>query len=638
MLAATAAMLLALGCATAGDPPSATGATRTVDEVELIGVEHFEKDELLEYLHLAESKSWPVGEDVYFNPAYLPVDGRRIVELYRSCGYLDARVLRFEVVERDEDEVDLLIEVREGEPVRIVSVEIVWPEGRPSGPDGPLPVAEIEEEVGLREGLLLEVEALEEAAVDLELAVESRGFPRARAEARAEVDRSELSAKVIYTVVPGGYATIGDLSFTGLELVPEGLVRREVDYAGGRPYSPALVERIEKSIYAMDVFRSVAAATAGEVDDDGEIDLVVHVVESEPQAIKVGAGFGFEPARWEERLTARYTHKSLFGELTRLDLGLKVGYAELPTPFNVVEHGPVVTFEPRLRKKGWLEKRLVWTFAPRFELGIEEGYRFYTPGARVGVSRFFFQRLEISVSHNSRFVDFFAVSPVIDASSTMLGLDFRDPYVLTYFEIETSLFLTDRVLDPRNGVVLQATYDIAGRLPVGDYDFHKITPRLKAYWQVHPRLQLALQALAGMIFPYGPQAGAPFDLKYYLGGANTVRGWGLRHLAPRTSLCPSGENCRRIPIGGDTMVQGNLELRLRTWRDLYVVAFADGGDVRPGRLEFSPGDWNYSSGGGLRYDSPIGMLRVDCGVRLNETELSEGEPRWALHIGLGEAF
>ena len=65
----------------------------------------------------------------------------------------------------------------------------------------------------------------------------------------------------------------------------------------------------------------------------------------------------------------------------------------------------------------------------------------------------------------------------------------------------------------------------------------------------------------------------------------------------------------------------------------------DMGDVRAGVASFSPRNWNYSAGPGLRYDSPIGIFRLDVGFRLNETDQSRQEPRiWAIHLGLGESF
>jgi outer membrane protein assembly factor BamA len=312
----------------------------------------------------------------------------------------------------------------------------------------------------------------------------------------------------------------------------------------------------------------------------------------------------------------------------------------LPWPFEIQDAGPTLRFEPRFTKKGWLEKRLVWTLAPAIELGVEEGYQFYTPSTHVGLSRLFCQVFLAEVSHHLKVFDFFNVSRTLDVNKTQLGLDYRDPYLLSYIELNTALYFTDRMLEPQDGVVIANRYQVAGGPLGGHYDFHKLTPSLSAYWQVIDRIQLAFRAEVGFIFPYGKAAAAPFNMQYYLGGADTVRGWGQRRLSPRTLECPNGDRhkCRAIPIGGKTEILSNFELRVYTFRQFFVAAFLDVGDVQTGEAVFRPKEWNYTAGGGLRYQSPIGKLRLDVGARLNSTPLSEGEDRWAFHLGLGEAF
>src|SRR5690606_22272435 len=126
---------------------------------------------------------------------------------------------------------------------------------------------------------------------------------------------------------------------------------------------------------------------------------------------------------------------------------------------------------------------------------------------------------------------------------------------------------------------------------------------------------------------------APFDLQYYLGGANTMRGWGQRQLAPYVVDCPPDRSCQRIPVGGQTMLLGNFETRVRVWRDLWAIAFFDMGDVQSGTTTFEPAVWNYAAGPGLRYRSKIGVFRLDVGVRINDTPAHRAQPRWALHFG-----
>ncbi|MCB9540144.1 MAG: BamA/TamA family outer membrane protein [Myxococcales bacterium] len=596
-----------------------------VDEVVLKGVTRFDEETLLSYLNLGETSPWPWGETARYGPALIKTDSQRVVQLYAAFGFHEARVvdLRIEPAPGGE-EARVVLEVEEGPQTTVQSVDLT---GEPP-PDIAPP---------LKVGAPFEIEGLQAAESRLRADLQDAGHGRVQVDGRAEVDRDARAAKVTFEVHPGPRLTIDRVVLEGLDAVPEYLVQREVEFIEGQPYRPAMVDRVEQQVYAMDVFATVVAKLPDEAPPDGRVPLTVQVREREPDDLKLGVGFGFQPERWEERVTAVYRHRNLFGNLTRLRLTVRAGWAQLPTPWNVDTHGPLVSVAPTFEKKGWLEPQLLWTLAPAFDLGIEPGYQFDRTRVQVGVSRFFFGHLRLSLRHTVEFFDFFDIDDALDDNRTALGLDFRDPYLLSYPTVDARLFLTDDLFDPENGVELGVTYDLAGGVFQGDYDFHRLTPSIAAWWTVHPRLQLAARAETGLIRPYGDRPGAPISLKYKLGGATTVRGWGAERLSPQLFDCEPG-NCKGIPIGGFTQVLGNLELRFKVFGPLALATFLDVGDVQADELTWRVDDWNYASGGGLRVDTPIGLLRVDVGVRLNTPARFEQEERWALHLALGDPF
>ena len=633
------ALLGATACARPVTLADVADARYRVRRIRFLGNEVLSKQELLSHMNLAETRWFPLPQRRWFIEGMVPVDRERIEELYAARGYPDARVVSIEPrVHPRSQVVDVIITIDENAPTKVRDVDYRWPEGPPAGPrDRRATPESIEGNCELVVDEPFDVEELETCKVALRAAMMMRGYAFAEVDARAEVDRLTREARVAFTLRPGRYVTIGDIRVTGLRDVPEGSVINEVRNFRGRPYSPRRLERMEEAVYAMDVFSSVLVRTV-ETPDPDVVDIVVAVAEAEPQSVRLGLGLGFEPNRMEQYGAARYSHVNILGSLTRLDLRLKAGYAELPALWRPDEHGPVIDFEPRLRKKGLLERGLVWTAAPRLEVGIQEGYQFWSFQTRVGVSRFFTRYFELGLFHNFRYVDFFNMSDIIRQDETILGPDFRDPYFLSYLAPEMRINLTDRLVDPRNGVVMELRYNLAGGVLGGQFDYHKITPQVRGYWTIVPRrLQIAARASAGFILPYGERPGAPFDLKYYLGGAANVRGWGLRRLSPTLRTCDP--ECRVIPIGGDTMVLGNFETRVRLFGSLWFVAFFDVGDVQPGTTTIRPSQWNYSIGPGIRLHTVVGVFRLDAGFRLNDDPIRfPDQPRWALHFGLGEAF
>jgi outer membrane translocation and assembly module TamA len=416
------------------------------------------------------------------------------------------------------------------------------------------------------------------------------------------------------------------------------LVDREVDFAAGKPWSPALEDEVEAAVYALDVFASARAVLPQTPPTgDGPVTLRVEARERAFDELKVGVGFGFQPARWEERISARYLHRNLFGNLTRLDLRAKFGWAQIPTAFNPSATGPLFGISPTFEKKGLLERELRWTLAPSYDLGIEQGYRFHRVRNRVGVSRFFFKRTRAQVAYTLEFFDFFDLGEALDTNRTALGRDFRDPYLLGYVTFDYRIYFTNDILQPTTGVAMGVAWDVAG--PVGgDFAFHRVRPEITAYAKPFSWLQLAARAELGYILT--PEGGSvPLAMKWYLGGADTVRGWGANRLSPQLSAdCDPGAQCKGVPVGGSTMVLANFEARVPIVGPVELAGFVDGGDVQDGERAIVPTEWSYSAGGGLRIATPIGRFRLDAGWRLNDPEKFKDEARWALHLALGEAF
>ncbi len=106
---------------------------------------------------------------------------------------------------------------------------------------------------------------------------------------------------------------------------------------------------------------------------------------------------------------------------------------------------------------------------------------------------------------------------------------------------------------------------------------------------------------------YGGALGSVLsDDRFFAGGATTVRGYAEDSLGPRDLF--------GLPLGGDKMVVLNQELRFPIKGWVRGVGFIDGGNV------FNALEPNFSRGLmvgyglGLRFSSPVGLLRLDYGI------------------------
>jgi len=127
----------------------------------------------------------------------------------------------------------------------------------------------------------------------------------------------------------------------------------------------------------------------------------------------------------------------------------------------------------------------------------------------------------------------------------------------------------------------------------------------------------------------------PASERFFAGGDTTVRGFSLDRLGTAATISPTG-----FPTGGDGLVVLNAELRTAVVGNLGVVGFLDGGNVFPNAGDIRFQALRAAAGVGLRYQSPVGPIRVDLGFKLDRRELAPGrlERRSVLHISLGQAF
>ena len=102
----------------------------------------------------------------------------------------------------------------------------------------------------------------------------------------------------------------------------------------------------------------------------------------------------------------------------------------------------------------------------------------------------------------------------------------------------------------------------------------------------------------------------PASLRFFAGGDNSVRGFGYEALGPRDS---NGK-----VIGGRYLITGSLEYEYR-FRDKWSAAvFSDVGNAFN---SFRHIGLEYSVGTGIRWLSPVGLIRVDVGVGISRSDL-----------------
>ena len=132
----------------------------------------------------------------------------------------------------------------------------------------------------------------------------------------------------------------------------------------------------------------------------------------------------------------------------------------------------------------------------------------------------------------------------------------------------------------------------------------------------------------------------PASERFFAGGDTTVRGFSLDRLVNQETITNTG-----FPVGGNSVVILNGELRSKLFGAVQGVGFLDAGNVFPLASDLSFTDVRPAAGFGIRINTDFGPIRFDLGFNLHPQQFQDDqgtllprERRTVFHISIGQAF
>ena len=624
----------------------------------------------------------PRARAVRLDEDVLRTDGWRVETWYAHNGYFDARFLGWDIVTLRQRKnrpaiVRLVGHVSEGPEttVRSVSWEGMEVIGKPllRQLDGARPLVD---------GARFSLGDHEDTAAMALGRLQERSFARATLTAEVDAYPEEYAVDVEYTGTPGPACTFGELILEGdFEMVPQELVRAEIPIEEGANFRASKLVVTQRNLFALGTFSLVAVDPIFD-DPDLPQDVIpvrVRLEESEPRQLRLGGGVGIENGQEEIHLKADFSHNNLLRRLWRLHATAELGYTWL-LQFSELIGAEVVTglvggattdlglnvVVPRAPWSAW-----TWENDVGFKLDITESYQSGSPDAstllRWRVSPLWTLGFGYRAEYNWRFNE---AEGVEEAASAGGLFDDTDRYFLTSPTQFVTYDSRDDVLSPARGALWTLEFAEAG--PPGSFDFLRVYGEARGYrglgrtidkwfgWR--PDLTVAARLGGGIIQPYRlfgeDRAQVPLPERLYLGGSSSVRGWVRDRLGPRVYSCDEGDTwlagepgttpcdgATVVPVGGLASAFGGMEFR-GTWAGgIGAVLFSDLGMVWSSPSDLQGLLPTPTVGTGLRYDTPIGPLRLDAALRLDkwvapfrDYDLFDEEPTFQIHFGLSEAY
>jgi outer membrane protein insertion porin family len=632
---------------------------------------------------------WVTDWDVFIDKNFLdrqelPRDQLRLRVFYFRRGYREAEVAT-QVRPRGRG-VEVVFTIAEGPPTLIDAVDVRQAEEllrerhfRRAG----LP----------REGDPLDLSRLDTALINLQEMLEERGYLDAVIRDSVELARAERRARVEITVDPGRRATLEEFDIRGNEQVADRTIQDATILRRGRVIRRSDILAARRSLYESNLFHEAEVTVPEQPDSAKRVEIRVR--EAPPRAATVGAGFNTLDFVQTE---GRFIHYNALNRGGRLDLRVTVGnlFASQLNDSGIFSDVLPRTLafedEDAFLRPTWqasadftqpafraAENSVgLGIFADRRiipGIAIDRGY-----GANASFTRLTRDRSPASLSYR------FEVTSV-EAGDLYFCVNHGicDPRTISVLRGEQRLaplgasFTSDRTddpLSPTRGLRTRLDLEHASELTLSEYRYHRISGaaayhiplgwgrrvlagRLRAGW-IRPLAAAVQNATAD---PLEGEALLHPRKRFYAGGSRSVRGYGENQLGPRiltvdpqALLDPENGGCTPEqvgdgtcdpnlapidafwprPLGGRSVLEANLEYRFPLWRELGAVVFVDGGIVAGRGEGFLSGARAITPGFGVRYQSPVGPIRADLGIRPTLVEFlpvvteivdEEGEPQ-----------
>ncbi len=613
-----------------------------------------------------------------FDPAELVNDRIRLVVFYRNRGYsrvsVDTATTR---LGSNAMAVHFLID--EGPPTRLATLAVI-------GLEGVLDSARMTRDLPIRAGDPFDRVRLEAARDTIARRLRNNGYAAAVVTNSFVEDRATLVAYDTLRAASGPFTRIGSVRVVvtpragTAQQIPDAVVRRIAGVNSGAIYRERDLLNAQRALYQTEAYRQVAIGLDDTVPGDSVADVRIALAEDAMRSARVGLGYGTLDC---VRATGELTNYNLLRGARRLELSARVSKIGVGHPLDGARDlCPQAKSDPyssrlnyyagaTLRQPSFFGLRTVPTIT--VYSGRTSEYKAYLRttaiGGIVGLDWRGFQRTPVGFAYQLDYGKTEAQPALFCAVFNRCDLEDRERLQrlqrLGIASMVVSRNAANSAIYPTGGYTWRAEARHASRLTLADKSlgFNKLLGDAARYWGLGGRSVFALRLRVGGLL--GPSLGdltrfVPPEERLFAGGPTTVRGFRQNELGSAIYIATQFDTLypgvtgrsdtlfrvsegerrfrRAVPVGGNSLLVGNVELRMPApvfSNVLQLTLFTDVGDVWNRGTDDVFLNFRLKATPGIQFGalSPVGLIRLVVGY--NPYDRPAGPLYYEVPIALG---
>jgi outer membrane protein insertion porin family len=543
-------------------------------------------------------------------------DLEKLREFYRSNGYIDMEVKSTRTERVAPRWMIVHIDLFEGGQYKVGDVKI---EGVKL-----FPLADVQKRLRMTTGQTFTPDGFSKDLKAVEDFYGSRGYldTTVRSTRLANVDTGRLD--LTYTIREGDLTYVTKVEIRGNNKTKDKVIRRELAVTPGDTYNTVRVDASKERLKNLGYFSKVEA-TPEPTPVPNRRDLVIQVEEQRTGNVTFGAGFssidnliGF--VEMTQGNFDLFNWPTFTGGGQKLRLRAQVGLQRQDYTLSFVEP---------------------WFLDQKLSLGVDlfrressylsADFTETRTGGSLRLEKALSEFVRAGVEYNIQEIEMHVSKTASEELQSQEGTRLRSAIEGTLvYDSRDSVFLTMR----GNRTEFSAT--LAGGPMAGDVAIYKLNAKTSFYFPLFEQHVLQLVGAAGVVDAFGPTRGegkvidedpspflrlvkvddVPIFDRYFLGGANTLRGFSYRDVGPK--------DIKGEPTGGNTYINATAEYTFPIVERIRGAVFFDIGEVERDAYSFSASDLHSDAGVGVRLNLPVGPLRLDYGYPI-QTDPTSGK-------------